>query len=373
MTSGGGAGGSGGSQNSGGSQGSGGTTSSGGVSSGGTTGSGGVTGSGGANTGGTTTKGGTTGTTAKGGATGSGGATDSGGANTGGTTAKGGTTGSGGATGSGGQTQGTGGATGSGGATGTGGGSGTGGATGAGGSSGALNVADIIPALDGFYWEITCSGNVSVSGKNCPLYDNGSTTCNTSTATWATRGTIRNQTVAVKGTAGTPYTINFEVRGVVGTRCYTGGTPSLTTAPSNTGLNNTWYIGGTQANDSIWNTYELHVNSAPASAPTVYYFNGFPANPTYCEIEGTYQVGYTASFKVNGGSNLTLTIHDSNCQGQQNCGSNYSSSTCDSPVKVDLSGMSPAATFTQPPTNVVGTKTYYPQWLYFDVKSVTSP
>jgi hypothetical protein len=34
--------------------------------------------------------------------------------------------------------------------------------------------------------------------------------------------------------------------------------------------------------------------------------------------------------------------------------------------------MSPAPSFAQPPTNTVGAKTFYPQWLYFVVKSVTA-
>jgi hypothetical protein len=38
-----------------------------------------------------------------------------------------------------------------------------------------------------------------------------------------------------------------------------------------------------------------------------------------------------------------------------------------------LSGMSPSASLVQPAVDSVGVNTYYPQWLYFDVKSVTSP
>jgi hypothetical protein len=35
--------------------------------------------------------------------------------------------------------------------------------------------------------------------------------------------------------------------------------------------------------------------------------------------------------------------------------------------------MSPPATFAQPPVNTIAGANYYPQWLYFDVTSVTSP
>jgi hypothetical protein len=34
--------------------------------------------------------------------------------------------------------------------------------------------------------------------------------------------------------------------------------------------------------------------------------------------------------------------------------------------------MAPAATFAQPPTNTVGANSYYPQWMYLDVKTVTA-
>jgi hypothetical protein len=294
------------------------------------------------------------GSTEKGGSS-SGGAISSGGADNGGTT----TSKASSSTGSGGGS--------------TGGTTESGGTTGSAGSTGTLSPADIVPDLDGFYYEGTCSGNVSVSGKNCPMYDNGATTCST-TGSWDARGTIRNKVLNVKGETGKTYTINFEVRGVAGTRCYTGGKAASTTTPSTTGPNNTWYVGGKQANDSIWNTYELHVAPAVTGEANVYYLNAFPASPDWCQKEATYQIGYTASFKVQGGGTLTFTIHDSNCQAQQNCGTNEGATTCDSPrSNIDLSGMSPAATFKQPPTNTVGSKTFYPQWLYFDVKSVTSP
>jgi len=54
-----------------------------------------------------------------------------------------------------------------------------------------------------------------------------------------------------------------------------------------------------------------------------------------------------------------------------NCGAYYGVNECPSPRTVDLSGMNPPATFTQPRHNSIGGATYYPQWAYFDVKSVT--
>jgi len=295
------------------------------------------------------------------------GGSNAGGANTGGSTAAGGATtavGSGGATAMGGATAPT---------TGDGGATGTGGSTGAGGSSAALTPADIVPDLDGLYWEASASGNATLSTNNYPFSE--STGCPNATASsWDQKGEIKDKTLTAKGTTGTQYTVNFEVRGVVGTRCYTGGTPAVANmTPSDSGPNNTWYVGGRQANDSIWNTYELHVSPAVTGEANVYFFNGFPNTGGWCEKEATYEVKYSASFKVLGGGTMKFTVHDSNCNAKQNCGSNDKATTCEAPRKIDLSGMSPAATITQPVTNSVGGKTYYPQWLYFDVKSVTSP
>jgi hypothetical protein len=228
----------------------------------------------------------------------------------------------------------------------------------------------------GFYWEGTCNGNIVIHGRNCPYAPKGSTsaTC-PSGATWDTRGTIVSQVLNVKGTTGTEYTVTIQVAGVLGTRCYTGGTPAVANmTPSATGPNNTWYVGGVQANNSIWNTYELHIAPPVAdAAANVYYFNAFPSNPNWCEKEASYQIGYTASFKVLGGGTMTFTVHDANCMVQQNCGGDDTATTCSAPRTIDLSGMTPPATFTQPPKNSVNGTTYYPQWLYFDVKSVTSP
>jgi hypothetical protein len=201
------------------------------------------------------------------------------------------------------------------------------------------------------------------------------TTCPNANATdWNQRGAIRNVTHTVGGTSGTKYTINFEVRGVLGTKCYQGGTPASTTLISDvegsTG-NNGWYVGGTPI-ESLWNTYEIHVSPAVTGAANVYYLNAFPNNSGYCEKHETFVMKYTASFPVLGGGTITLTIHDSNCLGQQNCGAPDSQPTCASPRSVDLTGMSPAppSTFSQP---YVQSNGFHPQWVFFDVKTVTSP
>jgi len=304
------------------------------------------------------------------------------------------TTGSGGAPGQGGSAIGTGGGTagtggavvgtggnGSGGSTTGTGGKGTGGATGTGGAGtggAALNINDIIPGFDGFYWEATPSGNTALSGTNYP-FGPAAGGC-PSGASWATTGYINNKTMAVKGVTGQQYTVNFNVRGVVGTRCYTGGMPGGMPLPAATpnpsGPNSTWYIGGTQFNDSIWNTMEIHVAPAVPNAANVYYANYFPNTSNWCQKEASYETRFSASFPVIGGGNLTFTIHDSNCRTLANCGQVENQATCDTAAAriIDMSGVNPAPTnFTQPRTVSLGGTTYYVQWVWFDVTSVTSP
>jgi hypothetical protein len=184
----------------------------------------------------------------------------------------------------------------------------------------------------------------------------------------------------VKGVTGQQYTINFNVRGVAGTRCYTGGTPGGMPLPAATpnpsGPNSTWYIGGTQFNDSIWNTYEIHVSPPVPNAANVYYANYFPNVSNWCQKEASYEVRYNASFPVLGGGTITLIIHDSNCRTLANCGQVENQATCDTAASriIDMSGVSPAPTsFVQPRSVSLGGTSYMVQWLWIDVTSVTSP
>ena len=354
-------------------------------------GPGSTTGTGGSGTGGTTSTGGSTGT---GGSSSTGGSTGTGGTNTGGSSATGGVTGSGGSA-TGGVT-GTGG-TATGGAGGKAGGSGTGGATGgtsggtggsAGGSSGGINAADIVPGLLNLYWEGTCVGTRDAGGHNCPLDDNGSACPTNSDPT--KQGTVRSKTINVMGTKNQAYTINIEVIGVIGTRCYSNGTRQSTASIMVDGYNNSWYIGGSPSNATDWwNSYELHV--APSTgdpSKDVYYLNAFDnSGGNYCDSEATYMVRYPASFKVLGGGTITLVLHDYNCQALQNCGSSTDSTSTCMPRTVDFQNFSktvqnsfmggttqapPTGSLVQPPVDN-GSKSYNPQWLMIDVTSVTSP
>jgi hypothetical protein len=263
----------------------------------------------------------------------------------------------------------------------------TGGTTGTGGAagSGAITAASLVPGLVNMYWEGTCVGTRDPGGHNCPLDDNGSNCPTNSDPTM--QGTVRSKVLNVGGTKNQPYTINIEVIGVIGTRCYSGGTRQSTTSISTDGYNNSWYIGGTPSNSTDWwNSYEIHV--APSTgAADVYYLNAFDnSGGSYCDAEATYLVRYPASFKVLGGGTITLKLHDYNCQAQQNCGSNTDGTSTCMPRTVDfqsfdktvqnsfMAGTQTKATGTlaQPPTTVLS-KTYDPQWLMIDVTSVTSP
>jgi hypothetical protein len=78
-----------------------------------------------------------------------------------------------------------------------------------------------------------------------------------------------------------------------------------------------------------------------------------------------------------GGGTITLVVHDSNCRTLANCGSVLSQQNCDTAASrvISMSGVSPApaANFTQPRTFNLNGTTYYVQWLWIDVTSVTSP
>ena len=339
------------------------------------TATGGITGSGGSvTTGGTTGVGGSTGgtTTSSGGASGapaatggSSGSTASGGAATtgGGPAATGGTTTTGGTSGGGAPAGGSGGAVG---------GGGTAGSGGAGGSAPAVTIT---PELDGYLWVGKCSRDAT--GYDCEIL-NAQNQCpnSASSVPFAQRGVFLENTFTVGGVQGQKYFIEFEVRGVTAGKVYNGGMQRTATGHTN-GMegNDSWYVGGTPT-DSLWNTYELHVDPPVPNEANVYYFNAYPQGIGYDGRHETFFAKFTAKFAVLGGGTLKLVIHDSNCRGQQNCGitGGQQADECTMHRTIDLSGMSPPppSTFVQPYTLVDSmAREMYPQWLYWDVKSIT--
>ena len=103
----------------------------------------------------------------------------------------------------------------------------------------------------------------------------------------------------------------------------------------------------------------------------------FPAKSVHENVNGRglipagFEIGYEFDIQVMGNSSIIFRLNDQNCMAQMNCGAYEGVKECPNPRTVDLSGMDPPATFDQPPINAIGGATYYPQWAYFDVKSVT--
>jgi hypothetical protein len=130
-------------------------------------------------------------------------------------------------------------------------------------------------------------------------------------------------------------------------------------------------------------TMEIHVAPKIAETPIqpnpdydVYFANSFQNTSNWCQKEATYEAGFSASFSVIGGGTITLVMHDSNCRTLQNCGAVEGALACVDGVHhiIDMSGLSPAPTdFVQPRTVALNGMSYYVEWLWLDVTSVTSP
>ncbi len=227
------------------------------------------------------------------------------------------------------------------------------------------------PDLDGFYWEGTCVGNGG-DPRQCALANdfdpNNIGGCKVNLP----------KEITVHGDAATKYVMEIEVRGLLGSRCYYGGVRRAGDKPADlNGPNDGFYIGGTVP-DNWWNSYEIHVMGGPQGEPDTFYLNAYYDNKspsitfdkTTCTREEILEVNYKFEIAVMGNSTLLFQINDQNCQAIMNCGNYNDVKECPTYRTVDLVGMDPPATFEQPPINAVGGNNYYPQWAYFDVKSV---
>ncbi|HEY1532569.1 MAG TPA: hypothetical protein VGF76_01080 [Polyangiaceae bacterium] len=260
------------------------------------------------------------------------------------------------------------------------------GTAGAGGGGGPT-VQSIVPTLDGYLWVGTC-GDANSTTKDCPIVNDTGASCATSTDFYAL-GAFKTHTHMVGGTPGTKYMINFEARGITGGKTYNGGMKQSTDQTFNQTGNDGWYAGGLPT-VSKWNTYEIHVTppvpgvpvnnqaltcpGCPTPPDNVYYTNSL--NGGADGTHETFPIKFTASFPVLGGGTITLIVHDSNCLAQQNCGPNPDQAAmCDMPRSMDLTGLTvqPPAGFKQPYTQTHAPNPWYPQWLMFNVKSVTQP
>ena len=159
--------------------------------------------------------------------------------------------------------------------------------------------ASIVPDLVGFYWEVNPQRATPLRGHATTRFDKPARLSHRRHLGHDRVHHSRQPVFNVKGTTGQKYTVNIEVRGVVGTRCYQNGTRGLDAPPaSDSGQNNTWYAGGTQYNDSFWNTIEIHV------APAV---TGDDRNAPTTSTSRT--TSGTASTLVPEGSDLRGPVH----------------------------------------------------------------
>ena len=295
-----------------------------------------------------------------------------------GTTSTGGSAGTGGTGGTGGSAAGTGGTGGTAaGGAGAGGAGGTGaagmaGTAGAGmAGSGGLDPNYIVPGLDGLYWELrTMNETAPTDARKYWLTDMSGDACPTG-PDWGSAGLTRTKVFTAMGTPGQKYTINFEIRALMALRCYTGGTPSDMT-PNATAPNNTFYAGGMQFMDSPINTYELAITPAvTGEATSTYFLNGIPSTSGKCDEKITYEVSYKNKFVIMGDSTITLSNHLSDCQALQNCGA-MATGDCAART-VDVTGVEVHASPYQPVADIFNDTKFYPQWMVFDVQSITSP
>jgi hypothetical protein len=336
---------------------SGGTTGTAGAATAGTTGAAGTTSTGGTAAGGTTSTGGsaTGGTTSTGGSaghtTGTGGSA-AGTPGTGGTTNGAGGTAAAGTTGNGGSK---GGSTGTGGS--SGGATGTAGASGGGGSGSLLGI---VGAFDGFLFTAPC-------GDGGTGYDCLNTGC--------TNGSPKTTMMdfPIGGTPGVKYNVTVRVKGVVEAKNYSGCTRAVTgnlVYDANGG--NLWCSGGTIP-DSTYNSYEINVFSQASGGTAM---GGYRLNARDGTSEGhqSWPLNYEATFTVIGGGRIQWRVFDSNCRQIMNCGPGAGSSTCMSPVTINLAGATPAAptSFMQPFRGTGATASAYGQWVFIDVTNVVA-
>jgi hypothetical protein len=257
------------------------------------------------------------------------------------------TSSSGGTGGSGGSTSGSGGTTGDGGAGGAAGGAGGAGgsspdaSTGSGGTGGApVDITITSTQFGGFdnSFMITPCGTPTTEGFDCPNAPLAGGAC--PTARWAGNPAVNEPTgntytevFTVSGGDPTAiYDVTVRVRGQAEGRTYVNGarsapyanaTPTTPVDPSQL-THNLLYTGGQPGTTRFdYNVFQLEIapptgGTAIAGAPAYYAFNAVDSS-----VEGAhhnYQVDETFTMKVQSGSTITLTSHDSNCIAIQNCG-----------------------------------------------------
>jgi hypothetical protein len=223
--------------------------------------------------------------------------------------------------------------------------------------------------MDGLFWAFRAM-NPDDAGENKYFLQNTGEECPVGDS-WATSGATREHTFQAMGTAGQKYTVNFELRGALGLRCYTDGTPTGM-VPDPAGINEAFYVGGQQFGDSFLNTVELAVTPPVADeAASNYFLNGIPSTSEACDAEITYDVQYKAQFVIMGDSTITLQTRASDCTMLENCGADPAAG-CE-PRIVNVDGVEVRASPSQPIFDYLNGMDIYPQWLVFDIQSITTP
>ena len=276
---------------------------------------------------------------------------------------------------------------------------GTTGAAGRGGTGGAAAAAApaaaarstpsvIVPGFDGYYWEATPSGNTALSGTNYPF---GPAEGGRPYRRDLEHDRLhRHQAGADRGRHGRHevHDQHQRPRRRGHALLQTGGTAASTAAgvgPARTTPGTRWSAVQRQhlehAGDSRRAADHCQANDGSVQRRLRHLLHNSFNTSAWCPERGDLRDRYNASFPVTGGGTITLVNHDSNCRTLANCGAVEQQTSCNSSRRAhhrhggrDPGGDGPGRrTFTQPRTGSLAGSTYYLQWVWFDVTSVTSP
>lgn len=265
------------------------------------------------------------------------------------------------------------------------------------GGNGVLSIrASDVGDFDNAFLITQCSA--AGSGFDCPNIAAGQTGC--SQVAWAppdgvaptgeVTGTTYSEVFNVSG--GEPnrvYAVTVHVRGQVEPRTYTGGQLLVATSASGqadpNGINNLLYVGGRPgATRQDYNVFMMTIappaGSQPLAArdgglePTFYAFNAVDA-----AHEGNhfnFQVDETFTFRIQSGSNLTLTNHDSNCIAIKNCGNGgpyqfANAQACEAQART-ISTITVPSTFRGAQLPNGGAQPFQTQFLNFQVMNIVA-
>jgi len=201
--------------------------------------------------------------------------------------------------------------------------------------------------------------------------DTTPTGCPNSPPVTKQRGAFKNKTLAVKGTTGNPVHYQFRGPRSCGNACLYGGTPAAAALSSNSETIQITAVRWWSPTDSKWNTYRFTSACGPGAA-NVYYLNAFPTRHRDGARARNLPDEVHGSFPVMGGGTIKFSHPRLELSRPARTGGGPDSQpSCASPRKNRRFGYA-QIDLHQPVTNVYGSTTFYPQWLLFDVTSVTA-